>query len=202
MAAQKNEPERHDEPQQTPEEYIQSVTLGGHKPLNSSVVLSPYDPDWPTRYATLASQVRSALGSQVLLLEHVGSTSVEGLSAKPVIDMLLLVEDSADEAAYVPALEAGGFRLHIREPGWNEHRLLKGTDIKANLHVFSEGCKEAARMLAFRDWLRAHPADRALYERTKRELAARTWKYTQHYADAKSAVVEQILRRAMEPPRG
>ena len=88
--------------------------------------------------------------------------------------------------------------LHIREPDWHEHRLFKGPDTDINLHVFAAGHPEIARMIAFRDWLRANEEDRRLYERTKRELAARTWAYTQHYADAKTGVVEEIIVRAVQ----
>jgi GrpB-like predicted nucleotidyltransferase (UPF0157 family) len=86
--------------------------------------------------------------------------------------------------------------LHIREPSWHEHRVLNGPNTDLNLHVFSEGCVEIERMLRFRDHLRRNEADRLLYERTKRALAQRTWKYGQHYADAKTTVVEEILARA------
>lgn len=184
--------------QETPEQYIQEVTIGDHQPLNSTIHLSPYDPSWPSQFSRLEVRVHQALGDKVLMLEHVGSTSIEGLSAKPIIDMVLVVSDSADEESYLPQLEEQGFVLHIREPDWYEHRLLKAPDIKANLHVFSEGCDEVNRMVSFRDWLRSHRADRELYEKTKRELAGRTWKYTQHYADAKSEVVREILSRAMD----
>ena len=112
------------------------------------------------------------------------------------IDVLLVVADSADELAYVPALEAAAYALRIREPDWYEHRMFKGPDTDINLHVFSPGCPEIDRMLLFRDWLRSNAADRRLYERTKRELARLDWKYTQNYADAKTAVVEEILARA------
>lgn len=183
---------------ETPEEYIQEVTIGDHKLLNSTIYLAPYDSSWLSQFSRLELRVRQALGKKVLKLEHVGSTSIEGLSAKPIIDMLLVVSDSADEESYVPLLERQGFVLHLREPEWFEHRLLKATDIKANLHVFSEGCEEVLRMISFRNWLRLNRADRELYEETKRELAARTWKYTQHYADAKSEVVEEILGRAIK----
>ena len=131
-----------------------------------------------------------------LLLEHVGSTSVPGLSAKPVIDYVLEVPDSRDEASYVPALEDDGFVLRIREPDWFEHRLLKTPSIEGNLHVFSAGCDETRRMLLFRDWLRTHDDDRKLYEDTKDKLSAQIWAYTQDYADAKSEVVSEILARA------
>jgi GrpB-like predicted nucleotidyltransferase (UPF0157 family) len=140
--------------------------------------------------------VRGVLGERVLQLEHVGSTSVPGLPAKPIIDMLLAVADSSDEAAYVPDMLAAGYVLRIREPEWFEHRLFKGPATDINLHVFSQGCEEIARMLRFRDWLRANPRDRALYLRTKRALAERDWETTQHYADAKTEVVKEILARA------
>jgi GrpB-like predicted nucleotidyltransferase (UPF0157 family) len=121
---------------------------------------------------------------------------VPGLAAKPIVDILLVVVDSADEPAYVPAMTAVGYVLRIREPDWYEHRLFKGPDTDINLHVFSAGCPEIDRHLVFRDWLRRDAADRALYARTKREQAQRAWKYTQHYADAKTPVVEAILARA------
>src|SRR5262249_6635141 len=113
-----------------------------------------------------------------------------------IVDIVLVVPDSSDENAYVPSLEAAGYVLRIREPDWYEHRLFKGPDTNVNLHTFSEGCEEIDRMLAFRDWLRANDEDRERYERAKRELAAREWKYVQNYADAKTAVVQEILARA------
>ncbi len=113
--------------------------------------------------------------------------------------MVLEVPDSADEPAYVPDLEAAGYVLRIREPEWFEHRLFKGPDVNVNLHVFSDGCAETRRMLAFRDHLPRDDADRELYQRTKRDLARRTWKYVQHYADAKSEVVADIMARAEAP---
>jgi GrpB-like predicted nucleotidyltransferase (UPF0157 family) len=110
--------------------------------------------------------------------------------------MALAVADSADESRYVPAMEAAGYVLEFREPEWHQHRLFKGPDTDINLHVFSLGCPEINRYLIFRDWLRDNDADRDLYERSKRELAKRTWKYVQNYADAKTSVVEEILARA------
>lgn len=162
--------------------------------MTTKIAIADYDPEWPRLFAREADRIRGAL--PVLLLEHVGSTSVPGLAAKPRIDILLVVENSADEASYVPALEAAGYVVRIREPEWHEHRLLKGPDTDVNVHVFSQGCPEIARMLRFRDWLRERAEDRALYERTKRELALREWASTQAYADAKTAVVEEILARA------
>lgn len=175
---------------------LQAVTVGELAVHGTTVFLAPYDPTWPALFAREATRVRAALGLRVRLLEHVGSTSVPGLSAKPVIDMVLAVPDSSDERAYVPDLEAAGYVLRIREPDWFEHRLFKGPDTNVNLHTFTEGCPEIDRMLGFRDWLRTHDDERDLYERTKRELAAREWRFIQHYADAKSEVVEGIIARA------
>ena len=117
-------------------------------------------PAWPALYEREAARIRSLLGDRVRLLEHAGSTSVPGLAAKPIIDIELAVADSADEPAYVPDLEAGGYVLHGREPDWFEHRLFKGTDPAVNLHVFSAGSPEIDRTLAFRDRLRTDEDDR------------------------------------------
>ena len=176
---------------------MRAVTIGELHPVSGRIQLSDYDPAWPQLFAREADRVRAVLGERALRIEHVGSTAVPGLAAKPIIGMLLVVPDSADEAAYVPALEEhAGYVLRIREPDWYQHRLFKGPDTDINLHVFSAGCAEIERMLLFRDWLRTNPADRELYERTKRELVQREWKYVQNYADAKSAVVDDIIARA------
>lgn len=162
--------------------------------INGPVKLADADPRWPLQYAREEQRIRAALGSRAVQVEHVGSTSVPGLAAKPVIDILLVVMDSADEAGYLPDLEAAGYRLQFREPEWYEHRFLR--DSQVQIHVFSVGAAEIERMLLFRDWLRIRSEDRELYEGTKRELAARRWEYVQDYADAKSAVVEEIIQRA------
>lgn len=178
------------------EEQLRAIQVGDLIPLAGPIQLVAYDREWPNQFEGEAKRVRAALGDQVLLLEHVGSTSVPGLAAKPRIDVLLVVAHSSDEPRYVPLLEAVGYVLRIREPDWYEHRMFNRSDAAINLHVFSSGCPEIDRMLLFRNWLRQHPADRELYERTKRELARHDWKYIQNYADAKTAVVEEILARA------
>jgi GrpB-like predicted nucleotidyltransferase (UPF0157 family) len=160
--------------------------------MAAPIVLADPDPTWPARYVRLAERIGAALGERVVVLEHVGSTSVPELAAKPIIDILLLVPHIDDEATYVPALEAAGFRFHLREPDWYAHRLFKGTDIAANLHVFGAGSEEAHRMLAFRDRLRTDPVARQRYEDTKRLLAAREWETVQDYADAKTDIVRSL----------
>jgi GrpB-like predicted nucleotidyltransferase (UPF0157 family) len=181
------------------ERQLAAIRVGATAgPTTGRVELAPYDPEWPRLFEREADWIRGALGKRAIRIEHTGSTSVPGLAAKPIIDVTLVVEDTTDEEAYVPALEAAGYVLRMREPDWYEHRLFKGPDTNVNLHVFSEGCEEIERMVRFRDWLRSNDADRELYLRTKRELAASDWKFVQNYADAKSAVVQEILGRALK----
>ena len=171
-----------------------------------TVVLSEPDPAWVVAYEVEQARIRAAVGDALVEVHHVGSTSVPGLAAKPIIDILLLVRDSTAEGSYVPALEDAAYVFFLRERHWHEHRLFKRgmphfapeetDEPKVNLHVFPSGASEAGRMLTFRDWLRSHPDDRRLYEQTKRSLADARWEHVQDYADAKSAVVTEIMRRA------
>ena len=170
---------------------------GGPTRVDGPVLLAEADPGWAAAGAALVAEVSAALGSDALLAEHVGSTSVPGLVAKPVLDLLLAVADPADEPSYVASLEQLGYQLSHREPDWQEHRLLKRTNPPVNLHVFPIGSVEVDRMLAFRDHLRSDPDDLALYQRTKQGLARRSWELVQQYADAKGPVVEQVLARAL-----
>lgn len=153
------------------EDQIRTNTIGELKPLSGRIVIEDYDPQWPKLFGREADRIRAVLGCRALRIEHTGSTSVAGLVAKPTIDMLLVVTDSADEDAYLPVLEAAGYLLRIRETNWYEHRMFKGPDTDINLHVFSSGCPEIDRILMFRDWLRSNAADRDLYARTKLALA-------------------------------
>jgi len=178
------------------EDELRAVTVGELRPLAGPIEVVDYDADWPRRFEHEAQRIRAALGADALRIEHAGSTSVPGLAAKPIIDVVLVVADSSDEDAYVPVLEAAGYMLRTREPDWYEHRMFREYDTNTNLHVFSTGCEEIDKMLLFRDWLRENEADRALYERMKRKLATGQWKYVQEYADAKTAVVEEIVARA------
>jgi GrpB-like predicted nucleotidyltransferase (UPF0157 family) len=181
------------------DEQIRAVSVGEPPPTYRDVVLTEYDPEWPRWFERAERQIRGALGDAVLQLDHVGSTSVPGLAAKPLIDINLVVADTTDEDAYVPKLEGTGYVLRIREPDWYEHRMLRGQDPPVNLHVFPPGCEEVERMCVFRDHLRVNEADRELYAVAKRELAAKEWKYVQNYADAKTEVVQEILARATSP---
>ncbi len=180
------------------DDYLRQVTIG---PLESPAIrVVEYDRDWPRRFAREADAIRAALGSRALLVEHIGSTAVPGLAAKPIVDVLLVVRDAADEPAWLPALEAAGFVLRVREPDFHEHRMLRTRAKDVHLHVYSPDSPEIARNLAFRDRLRGDAADRALYADTKRRLAAQSWPAMQHYAEAKTAVIEAVIARATAAP--
>ena len=186
-----------DEPPSSEAEIV-AAHVGPPDVLDAPITLAEYDPAWPRLFEREATRIRAALRNGALLIEHVGSTAVPELAAKPRIDIVLAVADSSDETSYLPPLEAAGYELRIREPDWHEHRVFKGPDTEVNLHVFSAGCPEIERMVRFRDHLRTDDDDRLLYEQTKRTLAQRTWKYTQHYADAKTTVIKEILSRAAD----
>jgi len=178
------------------EQQIRNCTIGELQPLSKRILIVDYDPRWPELFQREADRIRAALGPRAVRIEHTGSTSVPGLAAKPIIDIVLVVADAADEDDYAPPLQAAGYALRIREADWYEHRMFKGPDTDINLHVFSTGCEEIDRMLLFRDWLRSNAADRDLYARTKLALAQNEWKYVQNYADAKTAIIDEIIGRA------
>lgn len=165
-------------------------------PEKVAIVIVDYDPEWPQRFDAEKAKIEAALGDRALALEHIGSTAVPGLAAKPIIDVCLVVADSADETSYVPHLERAGYELRVREPDWHEHRMLRTAAHDVHVHVFTVGSSEIERHLVFRDWLRANDEDRSLYETTKRRLAAEDWPTMQHYADAKTDTVQAILARA------
>jgi GrpB-like predicted nucleotidyltransferase (UPF0157 family) len=162
-----------------------------------AVVLATYSDEWPKRFERERDHIIAALGESALVIEHVGSTSVPTLMAKPIVDISLVVPDTIDENSYVPALEKIGYEFLLREPDWFEHRLLRRKEPAVNLHVFPSECEEVDRMIAFRDHLRSDGADRARYESAKRDLAQREWPTMQHYADAKTDVIADIMVRAL-----
>jgi GrpB-like predicted nucleotidyltransferase (UPF0157 family) len=176
----------------------QSAWLPGRSPRRGIEVVEP-DPAWPERFESLARLIHDALGGAALVVEHVGSTAVPGLPAKPVIDIDLTVADSADEAAWLPQLQAAGFELVIREPWWHQHRCLTFGDPRCNLHVFSPDCPETIRHVLFRDWLRGHPDDVIAYRNAKLGAARVTNAAGQHVMDynaRKQPVIRAIYDRA------
>jgi len=175
-------------------ELRETVLIGGRE--KRVIIIVGYDPSWPRKFDEHAKKIKAALGDRALLIEHVGSTSVPELAAKPIIDIDVVVADSSDESTYLPALEAAGYSLRVREPGWHEHRMLRTPALDVHIHVFSSGSPEVTRHLLLRDHLRKNPDDRNLYESTKRTLANREWSDMNEYAAAKSNVIEGILGKA------
>ena len=163
------------------------------------IVIVDYDPEWARRFEVEKAKIETVLAGRALVVEHIGSTAVEGLAAKPIIDISVAVADSSDESSYVPDLESAGYELRVREPDWHEHRMLRTAARDVHVHVFTVGSSEIQRHLAFRDWLRTNKEDVALYASTKRRLAEEEWPTMQHYADAKSSVIDALLARASPP---
>ena len=118
-----------------------------------------------------------------------------GLAAKPVIDIDLLLADTADETRYVPALGTLGYRLVLREPWWHGHRMLVSPAEDVHLHVWPQAAPEPVRHRLFRDCLRTHPEDRELYASTKRRLARDTADHPGDYNLAKNDVIDDIYAR-------
>jgi len=189
-------PRKENPPISPSEEKVRRATIGEPTVLDGPVKLVDYNAEWPSQFAREAERIRTVLGDRALRIEHIGSTSIPGLVAKPIIDILLVVADSADEQSYAPTLTAAGYVLRIREPDWHQHRMFKGPEINLNLHVFTAGSAEIERVLLMRDRLRNDPEERQRHAHAKQLLASRTWKYVQDYADAKSEVIESIIARA------
>jgi GrpB-like predicted nucleotidyltransferase (UPF0157 family) len=176
------------------EERRREIIIGEVEP--QAIVVVDYDPAWPGRFRREEAKIRAALGEAALSVEHIGSTSVPGLAAKPIVDILLVVEDPGEEASYLPALEEAGYVLRVREPDFHEHRMFRTPEKDVHLHVYSAGSPEIERYLLLRDRLRENGEERELYVGTKRELARRDWPSMQHYAEAKTEVIEGIIARA------
>jgi GrpB-like predicted nucleotidyltransferase (UPF0157 family) len=166
--------------------------MGGVEKMLIEIV--DYQPDWPKQFEIHRQIIAAALGDSALRIEHIGSTSVPDLAAKPIIDILVVVQDSTAESTYLPQLEVAGYVLRVREPDWNEHRMFKTPEKNVHVHVYSAGCPEIERNLIFRNRLRQNIEDRRRYEQTKRELAAREWSDMNEYADAKTEVIESVIR--------
>jgi GrpB-like predicted nucleotidyltransferase (UPF0157 family) len=174
--------------------HLKEVVIGDITP--SKLIVVDYDPGWPGRFRQEEHRIRAALGARAAAVEHIGSTAVPGLAAKPIIDVLLVVDDPSNESTYVPALEAAGYVLRVREPDFDEHRMLRTPTQDVHVHVFAAHSPEVERYLLLRNRLRNDVTEQELYAQIKRWLATRNWPTMQHYAEAKSGVIEEIIARA------
>ncbi len=173
--------------------YLDQVLIGGRE--RRAIVIVDYDPAWPRRFDEERQRISAALGSNARMIEHIGSTSVPGLAAKPIIDILVPVDDVEDEVAYRPALEDAGYVLRVREPG---HRMFRTPELDVHVHLWGAGSEDVDRHVLFRDWLRRDERDRRDYEALKRLLAQRDFDDTNEYADAKGELIGEIMVRARE----
>ncbi len=160
------------------------------------IELVPYDPSWPAQYESWRRRLVEVLVAPARRIEHIGSTAVPGLSAKPVIDILVSIDDVRAEAAYVPAIESLGVQLRSRDDQHRFFRPFAGRPRDVQVHVCGTGTEWEARHLRFRDHLREHPEARAEYQVAKQEAAAR-WRHDRiAYSDAKSEVIQRLLSQA------
>ena len=173
------------------EAHLESVLVGGLEPR--AVEIADYTDEWPARFAHEKERLLAALGPVARRIEHIGSTAVPGLAAKPVVDILVTVADPEDEDSYRASIESLGFELRVREPG---HRAFRTVARDVNLHIWADDDTEVDRHLLFRDWLRQSRTDRTRYERVKRDLAKQEWPDINYYAEAKNDIVAEILHRA------
>lgn len=171
---------------------VTSVELvGGAEAIE--VPLHPYDDRWPGIYDEHRRRIATALADADVRIEHIGSTSVPGLAAKPIVDVVVGVDDLTAEEDYLEPLLAAGYVLRVREPG---HRLVRTPSRDVHVHVYQRDDPAIAEYLLLRDHLRADAQDRALYERTKRALLEQQWSDMNDYADAKTEVIVAIKARA------
>ncbi|MCM0674979.1 GrpB family protein [Micromonospora phytophila] len=173
------------------DQETETELIGGIE--HAEIRIVDYDPRWPDAFATHADRIRRALGPAARAVEHIGSTSVPGLAAKPIIDILVTVDDVEREDEYVTALDAAGYELRVREPG---HRMMRTPTRHVHIHILQPEDPACDDYRLLREWLRRDSADRALYAATKRDLARRDWTDTNAYADAKTDVITQINNRA------
>ncbi|GAA1650631.1 GrpB family protein [Actinoplanes couchii] len=165
--------------------------VGGPEPLE--VGLCDHDPRWARAYDQHRQRILGAVTAVDVEVEHIGSTSVPGLAAKPIVDIVVAVPDITAEEDYLDGLLAAGYELRVREPG---HRLVRTPARDVHVHIYERGATAIHDYLLLRDHLRTDAADRALYEDVKRNLMTRRWTDMNDYADAKNDVIHAIKTRA------
>lgn len=172
-------------------DVVETELVGGVEARKLTIV--PYDPAWPERFLVERKRISTALSGISVGIWHIGSTSVPGLAAKDIIDILVTVPDITAEDDYLSSLLAAGYTLRVREPG---HRMVRTVELDVHIHILQAGHANAGAYVDFRDHLRTHVADRELYEKTKVELVKQDWLDMNAYADAKTEVIAEIRARA------
>ncbi len=180
----------------TPKEKWETGLIGG--PEKRVIEIVPYRSNWPLQFQSHSERIKNVLGETALRIEHIGSTSVEGLDAKPIIDILVVVFDPAKENLYLPGMLSEGYELRVREPGFEEHRMFRTPERDVHVHFYPAESGEIERYLLFRDFVRTNPEARDQYAALKRELSKSDWADMNEYADAKTNFIEGIIRRARD----
>lgn len=181
---------------EAPHSSLEIGLIGGIEKREIKIV--PWRSEWRDMFHHHAERVQAALGPTLEDIEHIGSTSVAGLAAKPIIDVLAIVQDPSREDRYLTALQAAGYQLRVREPAFDEHRMFRTPKRDVHIHVFPPDSAECQRYLLFRDYLRNCPETRDRYANLKRELSLEDWEDMNAYAEAKTAFIEQVIRLARQ----
>lgn len=164
--------------------------IGG--PEKRTITIEPYSPTWAIIFEVHRARISEALRSPCRV-DHVGSTAVTGLAAKPIVDIQVSVFDVEDESSYMDPMLAAGYQLRVREPG---HRMFRTPALDVHVHVCQAGSDCERRHLLLRDWLRESAEDRNAYAELKTALRTNDWETMNHYADAKTALISEITTRA------
>ena len=175
------------------EQLVGESLIGGREKREITIV--EHDPAWARRFRAERTRIRRALGDNAIRIDHIGSTAVPGLAAKPIVDIQVSVADTDREDTYLPQLEAAGYQLRVRQP---DHRMVRTEQLDVHVHICPAGGKWERDHLLFGDWLRATPADRVAYEQLKRKLATQEWFDMNQYAEAKGDLIDEILGRARQ----
>ena len=175
-------------------EFRGGTLLG--KLRNDPVEVVDYDPRWPKLFERMRKRLAKELGAAAVRIDHVGSTAVPGLAAKPVIDIQVSVPDVEDEGAYVAAIERCGQALRYREKGHRYFRPPPGRKRTYQVHVCSAGSQWERDHLLFRDFLRAHADEARRYEAMKYDVAGHHRGDRIGYNDAKGPLIQELTAAA------
>jgi GrpB-like predicted nucleotidyltransferase (UPF0157 family) len=175
-------------------EFRGGVLLG--RTRDDPIEVVNYDPRWPGKFKRMRQRLVHALGPEAVQIEHIGSTAVPGLAAKPIIDIQVSVADVEDEDAYRAAIESCGFVLRYREAGHRYFRPPPAKPREYQLHVCTVGSRWEREHLLFRDFLRTHAEEAAQYETVKHDVAGHHRDNRIAYMDAKQPFIAQMLTEA------
>ena len=161
------------------------------------VIIVPYGAEWPKLFAELGSRLRGALGEVAVRIDHIGSTAVPGLAAKPIVDVQVSVASFEPLDAYRVPLERAGYIFRAGNPDRTKRYFREPPcERRTHIHVRRAGSWSEQFSLLFRDYLRTHPEDAAQYAETKHALADRHGDDRVGYTDAKAPFIWDVMTRA------